>query len=277
MGTVAAAVWSHRCTWEELVEPAVGADGGHDVLDMGTGWVARWTVTWRYGVGEVTAPVRDFGSMPVMGCQPVRRFSWQRGQRHRPGLQYLVSTGRHHGFESLEEARLLLALDFAAGLVDVVSQPFRLRFHAVEGVREHVPDFLAVTRTGRWMIDVRPAARVGERDWVAFAASAELARLHGWRYTLVSGWRPHTLSTVDTLSAHRRPLIDRLGLVEVLLAAVAERPRSFGELAELAVAPPVARAYLLHLMWHRRLGFDLSRPLSDSTMVVSSHQEEVTP
>jgi hypothetical protein len=34
----------------------------------------------------------------------------------------------HHGAESLEEARLLLALDFAADLTDVVSQPLRLRF-----------------------------------------------------------------------------------------------------------------------------------------------------
>jgi len=59
---------------------------------------------------------------------PIRCFSWQRGQRHRPGLQFLVSTGRHHGAESLEEARLLLALDFAGDLVDVVSQPMRLRF-----------------------------------------------------------------------------------------------------------------------------------------------------
>jgi hypothetical protein len=40
-------------------------------------------------------------------------------------LQYLVSTGRHHGFESVAEQRLLLALDFAADLADVLSQPFR--------------------------------------------------------------------------------------------------------------------------------------------------------
>jgi hypothetical protein len=49
-------------------------------------------------------------------------------QRHRPGLQFMVSTGRHHGFESLEEARVLLALDFAGDVTDVVSQPLKLRF-----------------------------------------------------------------------------------------------------------------------------------------------------
>jgi hypothetical protein len=49
------------------------------------------------------------------GCQPWRHFGWRTRQRHRPGLQFLVSTGRHHGFESLEEQRFLLALDFPAG------------------------------------------------------------------------------------------------------------------------------------------------------------------
>lgn len=49
--------------------------------------------------------------MPTVGCQPVRQFGWHRRQRHRLGLQFLVSTGRR--FESLEEAWLLLALDFA--------------------------------------------------------------------------------------------------------------------------------------------------------------------
>jgi len=63
----------------------------------------------------VVCPVRDLGSFPVPGCEPVRRFSWSRRQRHRPGLQFMVSTGLHHGFESLEEARLLLALDLFTG------------------------------------------------------------------------------------------------------------------------------------------------------------------
>src|SRR5262245_10260229 len=80
------------------------------------------------------------------------------------------------------------------------------RLTAAPSAREHVPDFLAHTRTGRWLIDVRPAARVGERDRVAFAASAEVALLHGWRYLVVSGWKPHVLTTVDTLSVGRRPL-----------------------------------------------------------------------
>ncbi len=36
-----------------------------------------------------------------------------------PQLQFPVTTGRHPGFESLEEVRLLLALDLAGDLADV--------------------------------------------------------------------------------------------------------------------------------------------------------------
>lgn len=96
----------------------------------------------------MVVPVRDLASAPMGACGPVRRFGWRTRQRHRPGLQFVVSTGRHHGFESMVEQRLLLALDFAGDLVDVVSQPFRLRFDTVTGSRMHIPDFLAVTRDG---------------------------------------------------------------------------------------------------------------------------------
>lgn len=53
-----------------------------------------------------------------------------------------MSTGRHHGFESLEEARLLLALDFLQ-VREVLPQPFRLEFVHRDGRMEHTPDFLA--------------------------------------------------------------------------------------------------------------------------------------
>lgn len=260
-------MWSHRYAWNELVEPADGFDDIREVLDLRRDWVRLWTATWRYAGSEVGCPVRDLSSMPVTGCAPVRRFSWRRGQRHRSGLQSLASTGRHHGFESSEEARLLLVLDFAAELVDVLSQPFRLRFSADGGWHVHTPDFLAYTRNGQWLIDARPAPRVCGEDRVAFGAAAEVAAMLGWRYVLVTGWKPHVVTTLDTLSAQRWRLSDRLGLVDVLLDALTGGPRPFAGLAEWTVPPAVARAYLLHLLWHRRLGMDLAHPLGDRTLV----------
>lgn len=214
-------------------------------------------------------PVRDLGSLSMVGRQPVRRFSWRRGQRHRSGLQYLTSTGRHHGYESLAEAKLLLMLDFAGGLTEVLAQPLRLRFLADEGAVHHVPDFLACTDSGIWLIDVRPLDRIRAEDEVGFAAAAEVADLHGWGYVVVGGWHRDAATAVDTFSAQRRPLHDPLGMIGILLEA-AETPRAFGELAAVTSAPVVARAFLLHLLWHRRLGADLSRPLTDRALIVAA-------
>jgi len=62
------------------------------------------------------------------------------------------------------------------------------------------------------------------------------------------------------------PLSDPLVLRPALLDAAAGG-RTFGELAAASRCPPVARAQLLHLLWHRKLGIDMSRPLADSSAV----------
>nr|WP_237547008.1 TnsA-like heteromeric transposase endonuclease subunit [Streptomyces sp. SID161] len=199
----------------------------------------------------------------------IRCFSWQRDQRHRPGLQFLVSTGRHHGPECLEEARLLLALDFAGDLVDVISQPMRLRFNTADKRRSHTPDFLAVTRRGGWLIDVRPEPLVEEKDLESFDASAEVALACGWHYTVAARWGDHIYSTPDALSSQRRPLSDPLGLRPALLESARKR-LTFGDLAASATYEPLARAQLLHLLWHGRLGVDLTETPADRSVVVAA-------
>jgi hypothetical protein len=83
----------------------------------------------------------------------------------------------------IAEQRLLLALDFASGVSDVLGQPFRLRFATGSGWREHIPDFLVVTAEGGLLIDVRPGGRIGDDDRVCLAA----ARKRRWRPLWVSG------------------------------------------------------------------------------------------
>jgi hypothetical protein len=179
----------------------------------------------------------------------------------------MVSTGQHHGFESLAEQRLLLVLDFA-GAARVVSQPFRLRFGTCGGWRDHTPDFVAVLGGGStWVLDVRPRDRVDEQARVCFAATAEAVLAAGWRYAVVTGWRGQVLATLDALSAQRRPLADRLGLQAELVAAAAAGPCAFGALVAATSLPVVARAHALHLLWHRRLGIDLAAPLNDTSLV----------
>ncbi|WP_234354746.1 TnsA-like heteromeric transposase endonuclease subunit [Streptomyces sp. NRRL WC-3618] len=225
-------------------------------------------MTWRRDGEEVSYPVGELARVALTGLGPLRWFSWRRDQRHRPGLKFLVSTGRLHGFESLEEARLLLALDFAGEVIEVLPQPLRLGFHSTQGRREHTPDFLVLTRTGMWLVDVRPAELIEDKDRESFAAAAELAGAWGWHFAVAAGWRGHVPVTLDWLSSRRRPLSDPLGLEPGLLAGAAEH-RTFGELAESSACPPVARAHLLHLLWHRRVGLDLMEPLGDQSVIVS--------
>lgn len=180
----------------------------------------------------------------------------------------MVSTGRLHGFESLQEAQVLLALDFAGEVIEVLPQPLRLVFYTVGGQREHTPDFLVLTRTGVRLIDVRPAELIKDKDRESFAAAGELARACGRHFTVAAGWRGHVPVTLDWLSSRRRPLSDPLGLEPGLPAGVA-KGRTFGELAESSACPPVARAQLLHLLWHRRIGLDLMEPLGDRSPIVS--------
>jgi hypothetical protein len=261
-------VGSDSCGLDDLFL-AYGTGVERARLGLSTGWPRRWTGTWRTSGGDVACAVRDLEEVPVAGCVPVRRFTWRQRQRHRPGLQFMVSTGRLHGFESLEERSLLLALDFTGEVGEVLSQPFRLKFETAGGDSgEHIPDFLAVFRDrSRWLLDVRPAGLVEDEDAVRFAAAAEAALEAGWRYSVVAGWRPHVLSVLDALSAQRRELEDRLGLEGELLQAVAGGPVAFGDLVAATRLPAVARAHALHLLWRRQLGTDLARPLGDGSLV----------
>lgn len=183
------------------------------------GSIRKWDAVCRYSGRDVSVAVGDLAAMPIAGREPVRRFGWHRDQRHRAGLEFLVSTGRHHGYESLQEARLLRVVDFAAGATEVLSQPLRLRFTTFDGPREHIPDFLVCGRSGWWLVDVRPRQCLRDGDRVAFVAAAQVAAASGWGYVVVGGWKPHVWSTVDAMSAHRRPLADVLDIGAGMLAA----------------------------------------------------------
>lgn len=54
---------------------------------------------------------------------------------------------------------------------------------------------------------------------------------------------------------------------DCLLPAVSAGPAAFGEVVAATPLPAVARAHALHLLWCRRLGVDLSSPVSDASLV----------
>lgn len=179
----------------------------------------------------------------------------------------MVSTGRHHGFESLEEQKLLLAVDFAGAARVVVSQPLRLRFEAGAARLSHIPDFLVEDGGGVCVFDVRPAGRIGDADRVAFAAMAEAALAAGWGYRVVGGWHRQVITGLDAFSAQRRELADPLGIQPDLVQGASRGPCRFGELVGVGPLAGVRRAHALHLLWRRRLGVDLAGPFGDASPV----------
>ncbi|MGW7315794.1 hypothetical protein [Streptomyces sp. NPDC054854] len=52
-----------------------------------------------------------------------------------------------------------------------------------------------------------------------------------------------------------------------LLELTAEQPRRLGELVAATSRPTLARAYVLHLLWSRRLTVDLALPLGDESWI----------
>jgi len=159
---VGSRIWSASCAVDELfIALKLGPEVGR-ALDLAEAWVRRWTVTWSVAGSELCCPVSELSSVPVRDAEPVRHFNWRPRQRHRPGLEFLVTTGRQHGFESLEERSFLRAVDFAGAVRGVLSQPFRIRFKTADGKsRSHIPDYLVMMPGGCWLVDVRPLHLAG--------------------------------------------------------------------------------------------------------------------
>jgi hypothetical protein len=143
---------SDRCGLADLCTQWADFDEARRSLALTDRWTGRWRAQWRASGAPVLCTVRDLASIPTFQCEPVRRFSWRRGQRHRPGLQFMVSTGRHHGFESIAEQRLLLGLDFAGGVSEFVwlAVPVTVRDRVgLEGAHPGLPGY-----DGRgWLVD----------------------------------------------------------------------------------------------------------------------------
>ncbi|MEU3521138.1 hypothetical protein ABZ770_38790 [Streptomyces sp. NPDC006654] len=118
---------------------------------------------------------------------------------------------------------MLLALDFAGEAVDVISQPLKISFGTCGKRRTHTPDYLAVTRRGVWLIDVRPEPLIKEADRESFAAAAEMAVACGWRYAVAARWREHAFAGLDAMASRRRLRSVPLRLRPVLLAEAGGR------------------------------------------------------
>ena len=259
---------SALATWEHVVVLDT-TSRQRDFLPLPTAAALRsMTVTTRQGDQAVTFSATDLDDSLFDTANPWRHMAWRTRQKNRPGLEFMVSTGRHHAYESQQERRLMQALDFDGRVIDVLSQPLLLSYFDGLRHRKHTPDLLTRLSAGPpLLLNVKPRSRIEDVHRTAFAACDRLAAARGWRHEVVSGWVEPARSTIDALSARRRPYTDAFGLMPEILAALTDGPLSFGDLVARTRVPAVARALVIGMLWRRQLSVDLAVPLGDRSQV----------
>lgn len=231
------------------------------------GWADAWTLQrLDADLGEIRTPVPGTSTGLFDKAESVRRMSNRYAQRHRTGIEFMASTGRHHVFESLTEQGVLKQIDMCRP-DDVVSQPFWLHWHDGTSTRRHAPDFLVREGHGTTVVNVRPDGILKPQDAEQFAALSTVATRLGWRHVLVGDFvRPHSVN-VEVLSSARRTPHDPLGLAPVMRRALAAGPREFGRTVAATVAPALARSVLLGMIWRGEAAIDLAVLLTDRSPV----------
>jgi hypothetical protein len=226
-------------------------------------------VLYVSGDGEaVTTTLGDVDEVRLLQGLPVRPARSHRGSTHYSGWFWSATQGAHLVFESrLEHDRLLMA-DFDPDVQVLATQPLWLQGSDRGVRRRHVPDVLVETRSGVVLADVKPAEFVKQPEVAAVLMwTARLCAMRGWRYEVWSEPDPAVLANLRLLSAARRTTPDAGSIAT--LATVHPDGCTIGEatraVAALSITP--ARLTVLWLLWAGRWTADLTRPLSDATVL----------
>jgi len=242
-----------------------GLPGVAEVLD-----VEAFDVEWFGEGGEVRLPLSRVAEVAFEDAAPVREFPSYRGQRHFPGLYWAASMARHVGFESWLERDHAILLDFDPAVRAFASQPFWLHWRdvATGRARTHAPDYFARLADGVGLvIDCRPADRVDDRSAVAFAATRRACELVGWEYRLVGEIDPVRVANLRWLAGYRHGRYGcGPGVAEAVRSAFWSPAPLVAQAAEIG-DPIAVLPVVFHLLWQGLLTADLSRPLSDHTLV----------
>ncbi|MEU9713556.1 TnsA-like heteromeric transposase endonuclease subunit [Streptomyces sp. NPDC047967] len=231
--------------------------------------VDGFEVGWRDAAGEHRRLLSEAVSVAFEEGRPVRGFPSYRGQRHFPGLYWSATTGGHVGFESWLERDHVMLLDFTPEVTGLQSQPFWLFWEDGRGKRvSHAPDYFARFEDGRGLVvDCRPLDRIDARSVAKFEATRAACVSAGWGYRVVGAVDAVRMGNVRWLAGYRHPRHGVAGGVVERLLALFSVPSPLVGQASLMGDPIAVLPVVFHLLWQGRLGADLSRPLTDTTLV----------
>ncbi|WP_216319247.1 TnsA-like heteromeric transposase endonuclease subunit [Deinococcus aestuarii] len=220
------------------------------------------------GVLVEDAPITDLHSVPVDALAPVRVPRSYKGQPHLGGRYLFAGTGEHVLFESRLEQDALRFLDHGRAATHVAAQPLLLKFR-VEGKKfGHYPDFLVDRRPERHLLlNVRTTAYLNTlKAHRAFSAARALADALGWAYQTWSEAPTAQNLNLRFLGGYRFPPYAFDDLAPRLLRAC-DGPTRLGDLCGRVSPEALARPVVFHLLWRQDLQADLTRPLSNATLV----------
>jgi hypothetical protein len=219
--------------------------------------------------GEHKVAIGDAHTIEFAALRPVRMPRDHKEQFHLSGFYFFATTGCHVFCESSLEKACAMELDRDRDVVDVVAQPFRLRWREGQAGRNHVPDFLALLRDGRLrVIDVKPQRKgLGDVFVRQTRATAEACRRLGWEYGIYSEPGRQRARNLRLLAVYRHGMAGYESERDAALAA-AGAPTSFGDVVrETGLAPAIARPLIFELVWRRRLTVNLDWPLGDRAAI----------
>lgn len=220
--------------------------------------------------------VRAFGASDRVETRHlVRGRAWsvpprRRGQPNRPGDYYFATLRCHVAYASLVEAALLLLLDFQGTVAGILSQPFQMKFVRGSTRVEHVPDYFVLRDVGTQEVwDVRPSSLIDGKLKEGAALTREFCAGVGFAYYLFDDVKTSVRRNLEWLHAYADDRYAPGPERRHELAKFFEEPdRTIATaLPHFDDSPLLVRMWIFHMLWHRELTFDVSRPLSDVRVV----------
>jgi hypothetical protein len=206
----------------------------------------------------------------IVPGRPVRHPSKWPGQENFHGYYWFAGTHAHVWHESLTEYAALMLIDHERDVVSVVAQPFSISFGI--GV-PHVPDYFMVEMTEhRVLVDVHPEDLTTETDAVKFALTRGMCAALGWEYILIGQLSKVTIWNLEMMARYRHPMFQpSTEVADLVLRLLGQRSR-FGDLLRALQEDPARDLLpaLYHLMWARRITFDLAAPFTFGTLLESA-------
>lgn len=203
----------------------------------------------------------------IQNAKRIRVGYQYKAQRNYHGLYWFAQTGRHVWYESLFEMTALMSLDFHFKIRAISSQPMMMQFTSG---KLHVPDLMATHANGQQVVyDVRPDSLITPDTEVQFAETKRICDTVGWEYQLFTAIDPIVKNNLEWLAGYRHARHTPRPHITKRVLAAARTPQPFADLAHVVndEHPSLGAMALYSLLWNRDLTFDMTLPLTTSTII----------